>query len=89
MYEWDEDKRLTNIEKHAIDFVRAKEIWTGPVLEIQSPQSEHGEERILAIGMVDDRCITVVYTWRGDNRRLISARKARKDEQAHYENEIG
>lgn len=89
MYEWDEEKRRINIEKHGVDFIRAKEIWQGPVLELPSPQTHHGESRILAIGMIERYCITVIYTWRGENRRLISARKARKNEQAHYEKRTG
>jgi uncharacterized DUF497 family protein len=85
VFEWDEEKRLTNIEKHGIDFVRAKEIWQGAVIEFPSGQSHHGEDRFLAVGKIEGLCITVVYTWRGENRRLISARKARKNEQAYYE----
>ncbi len=37
-FDWDEKERQTNLAKHGIDFVRAKEIWEGPVLEIPSPQ---------------------------------------------------
>jgi uncharacterized DUF497 family protein len=87
-FEWDEEKRLKNIESHSIDFVRAKEIWKNPVLEILSSQAHHGEDRFLAIGQTEDSLITVIYTWRGDKRRLISARKARNNEKKHYENEI-
>jgi len=50
MFEWSENKNRRNIEIHGIDFVRAKEIWGGEVLEIPSPQAEHGEERFLANG---------------------------------------
>ncbi len=88
-FEWDEDKRLANIARHGIDFVRAKEIWQGPVLEVPSPQSEHGEERFLAIGSVEGRVITVVFTWRGESRRIISARAARKHERENYLNQAG
>jgi uncharacterized DUF497 family protein len=86
VFEWDDEKRRRNIEKHGIDFIDAREIWQGPVLEAPSSQSHHGEDRTLAIGLYEGRCITIVYTWRGGNRRLISARKARKHEQADYEN---
>ncbi len=87
-FEWDENKRLKNIDDHGIDFIRAKEIWSNPVLEFKSPQNHHDEERFLAVGQIEIEFITVVYTWRGDNRRLISARKARKNEKENYENEI-
>jgi hypothetical protein len=87
VFEWDEEKRRRNIEKHGIDFIDAKEIWQDLVIEMPSGQPHHGEDRILAIGLCEGRCITVVYTWRGDNRRLISARKARTNERTYYENE--
>jgi uncharacterized DUF497 family protein len=87
-FEWHETKRLKNIDDHEIDFIRAKEIWHNPVLELKSPQNHHGEERFLAIGQIEIGVITVVYTWRGDNRRLISARKARKNEKENYENAV-
>jgi uncharacterized protein len=45
IFEWDESKRQRNIELHGIDFERAKEIWQGPVLEIPSSQTQHGEAR--------------------------------------------
>ena len=89
MFEWDENKRHINIEKHGIDFVDAKELWLGEVIEITSPQTSHGEMRILAVGVINEMCITVVYTWRGSKRRLISARRARNYEQEHYYNAIG
>ena len=88
-FEWDENKRLRNIRLHGIDFVRAKEIWQGSVLELPSPQSRHGEERFLATGQSEGRFITVVFTWRGKNRRIISARPARRYERENYQKKIG
>ena len=88
-FDWDENKRQTNLAKHGIDFVRAKEIWEGPVLEIPSPQTHHAEERTIALGVVDGEVIAVVFTWRRRIRRIISARKARNNEKALYENAFG
>lgn len=88
VFEWDEVKRLKNIKEHKLDFIRAKEIWENPVIEILSPQTHHSEKRFLAIGKIENIFITVVYTWRGENRRLISSRRVRKNEKKYYENEI-
>ena len=88
-FEWDENKRLTNVRNHGIDFEDAKEIWQGPLFELPSPQSHHGEERFLATGQIGGRCITVVFTWRGENRRIISARPARRYERENYQKKIG
>ncbi len=83
-FEWDEVKRLANIKRHGLDFVRAKEIWQEPVLEIPSSQTHHGEKREIALGRVEGRLIAVVFTWRQERRRIISARAARKNEKEIY-----
>ena len=54
-FEWDEDKRLSNVRKHGIDFERAKEIWQGDVLETASTPEHHSEERYVAIGQTGGR----------------------------------
>jgi len=86
VYEWDETKRLINIEKHAIDFLDLYAVWKGPVLETRSPQTNHREDRWIAIGLLDGQHTTIVYTWRNCNKRLISARRARKNERENYNN---
>ena len=88
-FPWDENKRQRNLRNHGIDFERAKEIWKGPVLEFPSPQTGHGEERFLATGLSAGRLITVVFTWRGTSRRIISARGARQHERENYQEKIG
>lgn len=88
-FDWDEGKRLVNLDKHGIDFVDAKEIWQGDVIEIPSPQTYHGEDRFIALGLLQGRVIAVIFTWRRRRRRLIGARKARKNETAIYQNATG
>ena len=88
-FEWGEQKRRANIEKHGIDFYRAKQIWDGEVLEIPSPQSQHLEQRIIAYGLSEDEVIAVVYTWRSRKRRIISARRAREYEERNYQSAFG
>jgi len=88
-FEWDEIKRLANIKRHGLDFVRAKEIWQGPVLEIPSSQTHHGEERVIALGRANGRLIAVIFTWRRERRRIISARAARKHEKEIYNKKVG
>jgi hypothetical protein len=82
-FEWDEAKRLGNIEKHGIDFIRAQRIFDGPVLVRQLPYGR--EDRWIAIGLVDGREIAVVYTFRGEAIRIISARRARRNERQAYQ----
>jgi uncharacterized DUF497 family protein len=83
-FEWDEDKNESNFDKHGIDFETAMLIWEGPVIEQVDDRKDYGESRFIALGMVEDRVLAVVYTWRGNCCRIISARKARKDERRAY-----
>ena len=86
-FEWDEKKRESNLRKHGIDFAYAKEIWSGATLE-SSARSTHNEIRRTAIGQLGARILAVVYTDRGEKRRIISARRASRKERAHYNHEI-
>jgi len=86
LFEWDESKRQTNLAKHHIDFQDAKRVFDGPVFERM--ESRHGEERIFAIGLMEDIEIVVVYVMRGKRRRIISARRAHQDERQDYANHL-
>ena len=86
LFEWDERKRQVNLAKHYIDFQDAKRIFDGPVLE--RIESRHGENRIFAIGLIEDIEIVVVYVMRGKRRPLISARRANRDERQEYTNHL-
>ena len=82
--EWDEKKREANLAKHGIDFTVAASIFDGPVVEYPQPKRDYGEERIAAIGRVENRILYVIYTWRDYRRRIISARRAGDDERERY-----
>ncbi len=89
-FEWDEDKRRSNIDKHGVDFVLAAKIFANPTLEAVDDSDDYGEDRWIAIGHWGDHCLVVVYVWRGDVRRIISAWKASKnDRQAYYKSVYG
>jgi uncharacterized protein len=83
-FEWNERKRKTNLEKHGIDFVRVPEIFEGDVLEFEDRRKNYGETRISAFGKIENKIYHVAYTWRGQNRRLISVRKAKDREKRIY-----
>jgi uncharacterized protein len=54
------------------------------MVEVLDDSEDYGEERFLLIGMVDGQLLSVTYTPRQGSYRLISARRATKDEQDHY-----
>jgi uncharacterized protein len=82
--EWDETKRLNNIAKHALDFRDAIYVFRSPYLRAVA-KTVDGEARSLAVGMLDDIHVAVVYTLRGSSVRVISMRKARHHERRHYD----
>ncbi|MEI8395781.1 MAG: BrnT family toxin [Rhodospirillaceae bacterium] len=82
-FDWHERKCESNLLKHGIDFEDAIRLWEGLVIEKYSVHAG-GEPRTKAIGMVDGQVLTIIYTWRGAVRRLISARRADKNERRTY-----
>src|SRR3974377_1297723 len=87
-FEWDPRKEQDNLRKHHFDFATAALIWAGPVIEKIDDRREYGEARIIALGEAAGCIIVVVYTWRGEGRRIISARKANSREKSLFEKEI-
>jgi uncharacterized protein len=83
-FEWGEAKRLANILKHGIDFVDAIEMFSGRFIETEDRRRDYGERRHQAFGELDGRVTQVAYTWRNDRRRIISARRARRNERRAY-----
>ena len=81
-FEWDDIKCEANIAKHGIDFTDAAAIFDGGIWETPSFKSD--EERVMAVGYCEGNLLTVIYTWRGRKRRIISARRAKRNEQRQY-----
>ena len=88
-YQWDPAKVTANIKKHGVEFADAVGVFDDPgAITIEDPDSER-EQRFLAIGLdVLGRLIVVAFTYRGDDLRLISARKATRKEISIYEKRI-
>jgi uncharacterized DUF497 family protein len=84
-FEWDAAKARSNYNKHGITFETAKRALADPfMVEVLDDSEDYSEERYLVIGMVEGQLLSVVYTPRQERFRLISARRATKDEQDHY-----
>jgi len=84
LFEWDEAKRERNIRDRKIDFIDILPLFEGEVVEIEDNPFDYSETRIKCFGERNDRVYVVIYTWRGENRRIISARKANAREQRAY-----
>ena len=86
LFEWDEGKRQSNLAKHYIDFRDAIRVFDSPVFETSDRRRR--EERVVAIGSVENVEIVVVYVTRGERRRIISARRAHRNERQDYANHL-
>jgi uncharacterized DUF497 family protein len=82
-FEWDEAKRLSNLAKHAIDFVDVQLLLDGRPL-LTRPSANPSEARFLSTGIIDGRFDTVVWTRRDGAIRVISARRTRDADKRAY-----
>ena len=84
-YQWDRDKAAANLRKHGVDFADAVTVFSDN-LAITITDERFDEERFITIGIdAFSRVLVVVYTWRNDEIRLISAHKATRYELKQYE----
>lgn len=87
IFEWDSEKEKININKNGLDFSTAARVFMDENrLEIFDELHSDLEERYITIGMIDNVAyiVVVVYTERGEAIRIISARKATKNERRMY-----
>ncbi len=85
-FEYDTNKSDTNAVKHGIDFIKAQRLWSDSNL-LMVELNFIDESRYLCIGKIDSKYYSAIITYRGDAIRIISVRRARKEEIYHYENE--
>jgi hypothetical protein len=88
IFEWDERKRQSNLEKHGLDFRDAATVFEHFRLSAIDDRFDYAEQRIASLGVLHGIVVFLVYTIRGDAIRLISMRRASKYETEIYFNEI-
>lgn len=85
MFEFDPAKSDANLAKHGMDFIDAQALWLDErLLVIGARTSGNEERRWLAIGIIGERHWSAIFTERGSAIRLISVRRARKEEVDLY-----
>jgi uncharacterized DUF497 family protein len=83
MFEWDENKRIRNLEKHRLDFVAARLLFDGRPT-VTATANNPDETRYVTTATIGEKFYTVVWTWRANARRIISFRRARDVEERAY-----
>lgn len=87
-FEWDENKRARTLADRGLDFRDAWRFFDGrPVFT--SPSVREGEARFLTVGRLEGHILAVVWIDRDGNRRVISMRRARRDEERAYRTLFG
>jgi len=82
-FEFDERKSILNKAKHGIDFVEAQAIWDD-VDRMEIPARSLDEPRHQVIGRIREKIWSAFITYRNEKIRIISACRARADEEARY-----
>jgi len=80
IFEYDNKKSRSNLEKHGIDFIEAQKLWESEIVELSSKNLD--EPRV--IGKIGNRFWTAIITMRGrlrDRIRIISVRRSREEEK--------
>ncbi len=84
-FDWDPTKNVRNQQERGFGFDLAALIFEGDTIEWPDDRQDYGEARIRAIGVADGLILHVVFTDRGDIRRIISARMANRKERDQWQ----
>lgn len=87
--DWDENKNISNANKHGLHFEDARIVFAGECLTFEDDRFDYGERRLITMGELDGRAVVVVHTPRGDKTRIISMRKANEREKRIYQERSG
>ncbi len=86
MFVWDENKRLSNLSKHGLDFRDAGLVYDNPdKLTYDASRAKEPRSMDLAFALIHGRLLALIYTLRGKNVRVISFRSASREEREQYE----
>lgn len=85
-FEFDPSTSARNKKKLGIDFVEAQQLWSDDML-LEIPARTVDEPRWVVVGRIGDTHWAAVITRRNERMRIISVRRARRDEVAWYEQE--
>lgn len=83
-FEWDEAKRRSNLRDHGFDFLDSEEIFAGATYSFLDERFDYGEIRIITFGVLNARVVVIIHTETDEVIRVISIRKASKNEEETY-----
>ena len=87
-FEWDENKRQKNLKKHGFDFADVIDIFEPDALTILDDRFDYGEIRYVTFALLNGRVVAVAHTETDEVIKIISVRKAERDEEIQYYKQI-
>ena len=87
--EWDEAKRQETIARRGLDFADAWRVLASGGVDVADDRRDYGEQRFISYGRLDGAAVTIVWTWRGASRRIISMRYSSERERRRYGQNLG
>ncbi len=86
--DYDPEKRAATLMHRDLDMADAEGIFDGPCVTFPDLRQDYGEERMVTYGLLENRMVVIAWTQRGDNKRVISMRKANEREQARFRSRL-
>ena len=80
-FSWDEKKRESNRKVHALDFADAEEVFECLTFTYEDDRFDYAEQRFVTLGILNGVVVSIVHTESEDEIRIISFRKATKNEE--------
>jgi uncharacterized DUF497 family protein len=87
--EFDPVERDKTLAERGLDFARAGEVFAGRHFTAEDTREDCSEMRLVTVGTLEGRMVVIVWTQRGEVRRIISMRKANEREYARYAKRLG
>jgi uncharacterized protein len=82
--DYDPVKRALTLSARGLDMADSADVFANHLLTIADNRKDYGEDRFITVGYLSDRMVVVIWTQRGETRRIISLRKANEREQEAY-----
>ncbi len=89
MNSWDDAKRRATLTERGLDFADAEAVFAGRITTLPDHRRDYGEPRFITAGWLRGRFVVMVWTPRGDGRRIISMRYGHADEEGSYKEQMG
>ena len=87
-FEWDDDKEAENVRKHDVSFDLAALVFLDPMRRTEPDERfVYDEDRSMTVGEIRGRLYVVIHTERENVTRIISARRATRQEKRFYGND--